>query len=64
MTQLKRVGYLQIAEDMDAQRRDWKFQRICTVVMALVALAGLLGMFGGDGLMSRTAAGNKEAQPR
>jgi hypothetical protein len=61
MNQLKRVGYLQIAEDMDAQRRDWKFQRICTVVMAL---AGLLGMFGGAGLMSRTAAGDKEAQPR
>ena len=36
MVELRRVGDLEIAEGMDAQRRNWKFQRIGTVVMALV----------------------------
>jgi hypothetical protein len=34
MTQSRRVGDLEITEDLDAQRRNWKFQRIGTVVMA------------------------------
>src|SRR5215218_1243380 len=42
MTEMKRVGDPEIAEDMDAQRFNWRFQRIGTVIMALVALAGLL----------------------
>jgi hypothetical protein len=61
MTEMKRVGDLEIAEDMDAQRRNWRFQRIGTAVMALVALAGLLGLFGGTGPLSRATAGNQQA---
>ena len=61
MTEMKRVGDLEVAEDMDAQRRNWVFQRIGTAVMALVALAGLLGLFGGTGPLSSAAVSDGQA---
>jgi hypothetical protein len=61
MTEMKRVGDPEIAEDMDAQRFNWRFQRIGTVIMALVALAGLLGLFGGAGPLSRATVGDQQA---
>lgn len=61
MSEMKRVGDLEVAEDMKAQRRNWTFQRIGTALMVLVALAGLLGLFGGTGTLSRATAGDQEA---
>jgi hypothetical protein len=61
MSEMKRVGDLEVAEDMDAQRRNWRFQRIGSALMALVAVAGLLGLFGGVGPLSRATAGDQEA---
>lgn len=61
MSEMKRVGDLEVAEDMKAQRRNWLFQGIGQALMVLVALAGLLGLFGGAGPLSRASAGNQEA---
>jgi hypothetical protein len=52
MADLKRVGDLEIAEDMAFQERDWRVQRVGWVVMALIAAAALLGLFG-PGLLNR-----------
>lgn len=61
MTEMGRVGDLQVAEDMKAQRRNWIFQRVGTALMVLAALAGLLGLLGGAGPLSRATAGDPEA---
>lgn len=47
---------LQIAEDMDLQRRTWRFERIGWVALTLVLVASLLGLFGPGLLGPATAA--------
>ena len=58
MADVRQVGDLEIAQDLAFQRREWTIQRVAWAVMALVALAGLLGLFGGAGPLTRAAAGN------
>ena len=48
---------LALDEDLAFQRRIWRIQRIGWVGLALVVVAGLLGLFGG-GPLSRAAAGD------
>jgi hypothetical protein len=50
---LKRIGDLEINQDMDFQRRCWKVQRIGWTIMVLLILGGLFGLFG-RGPFSRT----------
>ena len=57
MAEMKRVGDLEVAEDLKAQRRNWVFATVGSAVMVMVALAGLLGLFGGAGPLSRAAVG-------
>jgi hypothetical protein len=45
-SRLKRIGDLDIAEDIDFERRSWTIQRVAWIVMALILLAALLGLFG------------------
>jgi hypothetical protein len=61
MSEMKQVGDLEIAEDMEAQRRSRAFQLIGSTLMAVVALAGLLGLFGGAGPLSRATTGSQKA---
>lgn len=58
MTKIQRVGELEIAQDLDYQRRSWVVQRVGWVVMALATLAALLGLFGG-GPLSRATVGEQ-----
>ncbi len=46
MVEIQRIKDLEIAEDLDYQKRSWVVQRVGWVVMGLLALAGLLGVFG------------------
>ncbi len=46
MSELQRVGDLEIEQDPKYQRREWRAQRIGWGVMALIILAALLGLFG------------------
>ena len=43
---LKRIGDVEINQDLDFQRRCWTVQRIGWIVMALLVLSALLGLFG------------------
>ncbi|HEU4684777.1 MAG TPA: hypothetical protein VFS39_09785, partial [Nitrospira sp.] len=52
---LKRIGDLDIHQDLAFQRRSWRLQRVGWGVLAVIALAGLLGLFG-QGPFSRTTA--------
>jgi hypothetical protein len=56
MPQPKRVGSLEIAQDIDFQRREWRAQRIGWVVMALLVLAAMAGLTG-NGVLARATAG-------
>jgi hypothetical protein len=51
----RRVGDLEINENIDFQRRIWRFQTVGRVVMALVLAAALLGLLG-PGLLSNGAS--------
>jgi hypothetical protein len=55
MPATKRVGDLEVNQDLAYQRREWLFERIGWIIMALLILAGLLGLFG-QGWLSSTGA--------
>ncbi|HWP42190.1 MAG TPA: hypothetical protein VNO14_03065 [Blastocatellia bacterium] len=43
---VKRVGDLEIAQDMTHQRREWAIERVGWAIMALILLAALAGLLG------------------
>jgi hypothetical protein len=45
---LKRIGDVEINQDLDFQRRCWTVQRIGWIVMAVLVLSALLGVFGAE----------------
>jgi hypothetical protein len=53
----KRVGSLEIAQDLDFQRKEWRVQRVGWVVIALLILASLLGLTG-SGVLARATVGD------
>jgi hypothetical protein len=50
------VGSLQVDQDLEHERREWRIERIAWVVFALILLAALAGAFG-DGPLARGQAG-------
>ncbi len=54
------MGNLEIDQNLDFQRVEWKIERIGWVVMALILLAALLGLFGAEGPLSDSVAGQQE----
>ena len=58
MSNIKRIGELDIDQDMDLQRKDWKFQHAGRCVMLLLVIAALLGAFG-QGWLARAEVGAK-----
>ena len=59
MAKTKKIGDLQIDEDMEFQRRSWIVQRIGWAICALIILLAALGLFG-DGILSNVQAGEQE----
>ena len=55
MSSIKRVGDLDIEQDLDFQQRSWRVQRAGWIAMALVTLLALLGLFGSGPLGNATA---------
>jgi hypothetical protein len=56
---VKRVGDLEINEDLGFQRRMWAFQRVGWAVLVLVVMAALFGLLG-PGLLSISATVGSE----
>jgi hypothetical protein len=55
----KKVGDLQIDQDMAFQEKDWKVQRAAWVVFAILITAGLLGIFGEGPVSASTTTDNR-----
>jgi hypothetical protein len=53
--ELKRIGDLDLAQDLRFERREWIVQRVAWAGMALILVAALAGVFG-DGPLSRVVA--------
>jgi len=49
---MRKVGSIEIAQDLDFQRRSWKVQRFGWATMMLISVAALFGLFGGGPLSS------------
>jgi hypothetical protein len=49
MAQRNFVGDLEIVQDLNYQRREWRAQRIAWLIMAMIISAALLGLTGGGG---------------
>ena len=52
----KKIGTIEIDQDLDFQRRSWRVQRASWLLMVFIVIAALLGVFGG-GFLSKTTAG-------
>jgi hypothetical protein len=57
MADLKRISGVDINQDMDYQRREWRAERIAWVFFSLVIVAALLGLLG-QGPLSAAHAGD------
>ena len=55
----RKVGNLEIGEDLDFQRKEWRFERAGWIAMALLLVLALLGLFGSGPL----SAGRAQAGP-
>jgi hypothetical protein len=55
MPEVTRVGSLEIDQDLDYQRREWRLQRVGWVCMAVVVAAALAGLLGRGPLSDATA---------
>lgn len=60
---IHRIGDLEIAEDLDAQRHHWIAERVGWTVIALVMVAAVLGLFG-PGLLNRARVANADGRFR
>ncbi len=61
MTEPKRIGDLEIYQDLAFQEREWKVQRIGWAIMLLVILLALLGLFGTGPISTGSAEGGDGA---
>lgn len=57
MPEAKRIGSIEIEQDLEFQRKSWKVQRIGWMIMLLITLGGLIGLFG-DGPIADARAGD------
>jgi len=60
MSEIRRVGDLEIGEDIVYQRRAWAVERAGWVVVCLLLAAGLLGLCGSAGPLDRGTAGERD----
>jgi len=61
VSEIEKVGNLEIDQDMDFQHKEWSVERWGWIIMALLAIAGLLGLFG-QGPLSITTVENGPVQ--
>jgi hypothetical protein len=64
MPNIPRVGDMEVKQDLEFQRREWVAQRVGWALMALVVLAGLLGLLGSGGPLSNASAHDEDGAVR
>jgi hypothetical protein len=57
MSDIQRVGDLELSQDLEFQHKEWRVQRIGWIIMFLVLLLALLGFMGGEGLVTAATTG-------
>lgn len=57
---MKRIGDLEIDQDIEFQQREWRVQRVFWGVLLLIVLLALLGLFGTGPISSATAGSGDE----
>src|SRR5688572_27824714 len=60
MSELRKVGDIQIEEDLAFTHKEWRAQRFGWVIMAVLLAAGIVGAFG-RGPISRTTSGDPQS---
>lgn len=60
MSEIERIGDIEIYQDMAAQQREWAIRRVGWAAMLLFVLAGLAGLLG-PGPLSRRVAGTRDS---
>lgn len=55
MSDIQRIGDLEIDQDLDFQRREWRVQRVLWAATALLLVLALLGLFGTGPISGTTA---------
>ena len=60
MADIQNVGSLEIDQDLDFQKKEWRLQRIGWGIMALLIVAALLGLTG-SGPLARATSGDAGA---
>ena len=61
MGELRRIGDLEIDQDLDAQRREWRIEKLAWTCFALLILAGLSGLLG-SGPLANAVAGEEGSE--
>ena len=61
MTTVPRYGDIEVEQDLDFQRRDWRAQRVGRIVMLAIVVAAMAGVFG-DGPLSSASAHSSDGQ--
>lgn len=59
MPELRRVGDLEIDQDLELLQRSWKMQHYAWAALAALLLAALLGVFGSGGWLASGSAGEQ-----
>lgn len=60
MPELERVGTLEVHQDLDFQRREWRIQKLGWALMFLFLVAAVLGIFG-TGPVSNATVGERDS---
>jgi len=55
---MRRVGDLEVSQDLDHEKKVWRVQRIGWAILFLLWLAGVAGLFGSGPLSGSTASGS------
>lgn len=60
MSDQKKADGLEIEQDLEFQRKEWRIGRVGWVVLGVFLILGLLGVFGGSGVLNTTTVGDQE----
>ncbi len=50
----RKIGDLEISEDIEFQKKSWRFERVSQYLVLLLVVLALLGLFGGGPISSTT----------